>query len=139
MAKNLVNSNNIEIKENGNDISLDFTANGQVSENTSDIENIKTEIIDIKNNRSNHFGSNVNIPIRTDFTCPSDGIVQFGCYGTSYAFLQVNNSTISVIYGGNQTTSTVYNSWRVNKDDVVKIDYNGNEAQINVRVFKSIL
>jgi hypothetical protein len=45
MSVNLVNSNNIEVNQNGDNISLDFASGGQVEENTSnigDLSNLNT-------------------------------------------------------------------------------------------------
>lgn len=90
------------------------------------------KFISINSNLSNDFGTYVNINFDTEYICPSDGIVRIGGYSTGLAQLNVNGVTVASIYGGNQVSISIAQSWRVRKNDKVIIFSTGNsETSIN--------
>lgn len=72
-------------------------------------------------NITNRFDSSVDLSLGVAYTCPNDGIVQYGGNGDSFTVLNVNGVEVGVAFGGNQTNRAVYNTYKVNKGDVVTI------------------
>lgn len=106
----------------------------------SQINALKNSILGVNHQLNNQFGSNINIALNTDYTCPTDGIVQFGGYGPTFVILSVNGVSVEVVYCGNQAAHGVYNSYRVKKGDIIKIErMEGLDEYANVRVFKPII
>lgn len=88
---------------------------------------------------NNFFPTNsIDITVGSDYTVPSDGVVTYGGYGTSIMLLTVNGTVIGQCYGGNQSNGSLYNSWRVYKGDIVKIDrIRGSASEGNVHLFRN--
>lgn len=98
-----------------------------------DVEQINTDLSDI---RSNDFGTEVNITVGTDYTCPSDGVVLYGAYGLGLSTLLVNGVGVGAVYGGNQANISVIGSFRVFQGDTVKITVGAEYAsQANIHKF----
>ncbi len=89
----------------------------------------------------NHFEVNsINITVGQDFTITQNGIVMYGGYGVATMKLTVNGIEVGQCYAGNQTKASLYNSWRVYKDDVVKIEQiSGGTSEGNVHLFRPYL
>ena len=106
----------------------------------SQINALKNSILGINNQLNNQFGSNINIALNTEYTCSTDGIVQFGGYGPTFVMLSVNGVPVEVVYCGNQASHGVYNSYRVKKGDIIKIErMEGLDEYANVHVFKPVI
>lgn len=106
---------------------LDHMEEG-ILENSNAIDELNT-------NLSNNFGTSIDIEIDTEYTCPDDGIVLFGGYGTSVTGLNINGHIIAYVYGGDQAYVSIAQSWRVKKGDIVVIqrlvDTTGLEINIH--------
>ena len=106
----------------------------------SQINALKNSILGINHQLNNQFGSNINIALNTEYTCSTDGIVQFGGYGPTFVMLSVNGVPVEVVYCGNQASHGVYNSYRVKKGDIIKIErMEGLDEYANVHVFKPVI
>lgn len=98
------------------------------------------QIDNVANQLKNNFNNNINIPLNTDYTCITNGIVQFGGYGPTFVILSVNGVPVETVYCGNQAYHGIYNSYRVKKGDIIKIEYmEGLAEYANVHVFKPIV
>lgn len=106
----------------------------------SQINTLRNGLSGIGNQLSNSFTTNINVPLGTNYICPTDGIAQFGGYGPTFVQLSVNGTPVEVFYCGNQAYHGVYSSYRVKKGDTIKIEwFEGQEAYANVHVFKPVL
>lgn len=122
-------------------------AQSTIDELQATLDNLQLQITALKNSMSNidhqlsnNFSVNTDIPLNTNFTCTTDGIVQFGGYGPTFVELDVNGQAVEMLYCGNQAYHGVFNSYRVKKGDIVKITYyEGQESYANVHVFKAVL
>ena len=81
-----------------------------------------------------------NIPVGSDYTISEDGVVTYGGYGASIMRLMVNNGVIGQCHGGNQSNASIYNTWRVYKGDIIKIDrIRGTDAEGNVHMYRTYI
>jgi len=86
----------------------------------------------------NHFEtSSINITVGQNYTVAENGIIMYGGYGVAIMKLTVNGTEVGQCYAGNQTNASLYNSWRVYKGDVVKIEQvRGGAAEGNIHLYR---
>lgn len=102
---------------------------------------LKSDLTELKACDSNNFDTAQSISLNTDFTITNDygGYVLYGAYGGDIVRLYVNNVQMGCVYGGNQSTASSSNTFRVYKGDVVKLVPVISTGAINVHSYNPII